>query len=299
MKVKQITGNKNLAEVFIAETDSKKLIEFAYSMHNDNKKIVLTLSTLYGCPVACKFCDAGGYFDGKVSKENIFKQISTILNHKYGDKKINLDEFKVQFARMGEPTFNESVLEVLQEFPKKYHTKNFVPSISTIAPEGCDIFLEKLLEIKNKFYRNTMQMQFSIHSTDEEKRNWLMPVKKWNFAKIAEYGNRFFVEDGKKITLNFALAENSEIDIEKLKKHFDVKKFLIKITPINPTNSAQENKIGSIIKSNEDKCKIIDDLKNAGYKVIVSVGNIEENEIGSNCGQYLTNYTKKSKNSII
>lgn len=299
MKLKQITGNKNIAEVFVAETDSKKLIEFAYSMHNNNRKIVLTLSTLYGCPVACKFCDAGGYFDGKVSADDIFKQIDSVLNHKFDDKKINLDELKIQFARMGEPTFNDNVLEVLQKFPKKYHTDNFVPSISTIAPEGCDIFLEKLLEIKNQLYKNTMQMQFSIHSTCEQKRNWLMPVKKWNFSKIAEYGNRFYEKGGKKITLNFALAENSEIDIDELKKHFDIEKFLIKITPINPTNSAKENKIDSIIKSDDDKCKIITDLKDAGYEVIVSVGNIEENEIGSNCGQYLTNYTKKVKNSII
>lgn len=292
MKVKQIIGNKNLAEVFVAETDSKKLIEFAYSMHHNNKKIVLTLSTLYGCPVGCKFCDAGGYFDGKISKDDIFKQISTILNHKFGENKVDLDEFKIQFARMGEPTFNESVLEVLEEFPKKYHTENFVPSISTIAPEGCDIFLEKLLEIKNKFYKNTMQMQFSIHSTCEEKRNWLMPVKKWNFAKIAEYGDRFFEKDGKKITLNFALAENSKIDVDELKKHFDTEKFLIKITPINPTNSAKENKMSSYVIADLEKHPTVQSMKNAGYEVIVSIGNIEENEIGSNCGQYLTNYTK-------
>ncbi|MBT3392739.1 MAG: radical SAM protein [Elusimicrobiaceae bacterium] len=293
MKVKQIIGNKNLAEVFVAKTNSNKLIEFAYSMHCDNKKIVLTLSTLYGCPVACKFCDAGGYFEGNISEQDIFKQISTVLNHKFGDNKTNLDEFKIQFARMGEPTFNADVLKVLTNFPKIYNTKNFVPSISTIAPEGCETFLENLLEIKNKFYKNTMQMQFSIHSTNEEKRNWLMPVKKWNFEKIANYGNRFFTKGGKKITLNFAVAQDSVINVDELKKYFDTNKFLIKITPINPTNSANKNKINSGIKTSDDNCSLIAQLKKAGYEVILSMGELEENEIGSNCGQYLTNHTKK------
>jgi hypothetical protein len=31
-------------------------------------------------------------------------------------------------------------------------------------------------------------------------------------------------------------------------------------------------------------------LLEAGYEVIVSIGEVEENEIGSNCGQYVLNY---------
>ncbi|MBT7283290.1 MAG: hypothetical protein HN833_02640 [Elusimicrobiaceae bacterium] len=138
-----------------------------------------------------------------------------------------------------------------------------------------------------------MQMQFSIHSTNEEKRNWLMPVKKWNFEKIANYGNRFFTKGGKKITLNFAVAQDSVINVDELKKYFDTNKFLIKITPINPTNSANKNKINSGIKTSDDNCSLIAQLKKAGYEVILSMGELEENEIGSNCGQYLTNHTKK------
>ena len=31
-------------------------------------------------------------------------------------------------------------------------------------------------------------------------------------------------------------------------------------------------------------------LLEAGYEVIVSIGEVEENEIGNNCGQYVLNY---------
>ena len=35
---------------------------------------------------------------------------------------------------------------------------------------------------------------------------------------------------------------------------------------------------------------IVRTLADAGYEVIVSIGEVEENEIGSNCGQYVLNY---------
>ncbi len=31
-------------------------------------------------------------------------------------------------------------------------------------------------------------------------------------------------------------------------------------------------------------------MRSAGYEVIVSIGEVEENEIGSNCGQYVLQY---------
>ena len=36
-------------------------------------------------------------------------------------------------------------------------------------------------------------------------------------------------------------------------------------------------------------------LTDAGYDVIVSIGEVEENEIGSNCGQYVLKYMESEK----
>jgi 23S rRNA (adenine2503-C2)-methyltransferase len=35
---------------------------------------------------------------------------------------------------------------------------------------------------------------------------------------------------------------------------------------------------------------VVERLRKADYEVIVSIGEKEENEIGSNCGQYVLNY---------
>ena len=115
----------------------------------------------------------------------------------------------------------------------------------------------------------------------------MIPARKWSFDKIARYGNKFYNEGNRKITLNFAPTTETPIDVDVLLKYFSPEKFLIKITPINPTFSSRENGIESYIKPGVNKYPLIDSLNNAGYRVILSIGELEENRIGSNCGQYI------------
>ena len=142
------------------------------------------------------------------------------------------------------------------------------------------------MEIKKGKYSKRFQLQFSIHTTDEKLRDKIIPVKKWGFKEIAEYGMLFYSEGGRKITLNFSLADNFPVDIDILNEFFNPKLFFIKITPVNPTYSANKNKIYSEnIKGKRDK--IIYELKEKGYETLLSIGELEENAIGSNCGQYI------------
>ncbi len=149
-------------------------------------------------------CDAGGYFHGKVSQEDLFAQIDHMVLRHFPDRVIPCQQFKIQFARMGEPAFNPAVLDVLEEFPIRYDAPGFMPSISTIAPNSTEAFFERLLEIKNRLYRNgNFQFQYSIHTTDVTQRDEMIPVKKWSFEKMAAYGERFYAAGERKITLNF------------------------------------------------------------------------------------------------
>jgi 23S rRNA (adenine2503-C2)-methyltransferase len=245
---------------------------------------------MYGCPVGCAMCDAGGFYHGKVSKEDVFAQIDFLVRRHYPDGVIPSQQFKIQFARMGEPSFNLDVLEVLEELPQRYDVPGFMPSISTIAPHGTETFFERLLEIKKRQYSGGhFQFQFSIHTTDEQVRDQIIPVKKWDFARMAAYGNRFYEEGDRKVTLNFALAKEMPVDPEILLQHFTPEKFLIKITPLNPTYKATEKNLSTYVDPNDQgkKYQLVRDLEKAGYRVIVSIGEVEENYIGSNCGQYV------------
>lgn len=295
MKILSKFGRDDIAIVYVAELSSGKRVEFVESVQPPiprDKKWVLIISTLYGCPIQCKFCDAGGWYNQKISTEDLLAQIEFMVISRYPDRKIPVEKFKIQFARMGEPALNDSVLEILQKLPKIYDAPGFLPSLSTIAPAGREKFFDKLLEIKKELYGANFQFQFSLHTTDIAMRDWLIPVKKWSFEQMASYGERWFEAGDRKITLNFALANESPLEVETLLRYFSPEKYLIKMTPLNPTYQSVKNNLTSHITRENMSYLAVESLRKGGYDVLLSVGEYEENNIGSNCGQYLTNYEK-------
>ncbi|MEJ5166718.1 MAG: radical SAM protein, partial [Thermoanaerobaculia bacterium] len=257
------------------------------------------LSTQVGCPFKCKFCDAGGNFKRNLKGEEIFEQINFLIKNRFPDGFVYSKKFKIQFARIGEPTLNYEILKVLEKLPEKIKARNLIPSISTIAPIRGIYFLRKLKEIKDKNYSGgNFQLQFSIHSTDENKRKWINGAKKFTLREISEFGDFFFKKGDKKITLNFALMEERDLDIEKVASIFSKEKFLIKITPVNPTISAIKNKIPSLWFEDFEKIsQISKSLKERGFETVESLGELKENEIGSNCGQYIQRFLRE-KNTV-
>ncbi|MBD3179953.1 MAG: radical SAM protein [Candidatus Latescibacteria bacterium] len=290
MRVTGMAGRDDLATVYIAETADGKGVEFVESIQPPiprERKWVIIISTLFGCPAGCLFCDAGRDYRGMLSPEQLFFQIDYPVRRRYGSLSVPADKFKVQFARMGEPAFNGNVLEVLEEMPSRYDAPGLLPAVSTIAPAGHVRFFRELLSIKERHYRGRFQLQFSIHSTDEAARDRLIPVPKWKLEEISDYGESFCREGDRKITLNFALAEGARVDPVLIRELFDPGKFMVKVTPVNPTRKAVENGIESMIGPEGQGSRLLDRLKEYGFQVILSVGELEENAIGSNCGQYI------------
>jgi len=297
MRIVGTTGKEELARVYIAELGEGegRLIEFVEALSPPlprEEKWVLLVSTLVGCPVGCAMCDAGGGYRGRLSKEEILAQIDYLVRRRFPDGRIPVKKFKIQFARMGEPAFNPAVLEVLDELSERYQAPGLLPSLSTIAPQGTDGFFEELLQIKRKHYRGgRFQLQFSIHTTDPKLRDRLIPARKWDFQQIAEYGGRFCEpgEGDRKVTLNFALAREAPLDAGVLARYFSPEKFLVKLTPLNPTHRAQESGLTSYIDPYRPEAdyQVVRELRAAGFEVLVSIGEPEENRIGSNCGQYV------------
>ena len=292
MKILATTGREELAIVYIMELDSGHVVECVESLQPPfarEQKWVLLVSTMFGCPVGCQMCDAGGFYQGKPTKEEIFAQTDFLVQRHYPDGFIPARQFKIQFARMGEPALNPAVLDVLDELPPRYRAPGLMPSVSTVAPAGRDDFFERLLAIKQeKYAQGRFQFQFSLHTTDLAARDRIIPIKKWGFERMAAYGERFFASGDRKVTLNFALAQGMPLDPQVLLSYFDPHKFLVKITPLNPTYRAVENHLASYVHPGQDRhVELVSDLNRAGYDVILSIGELEENFIGSNCGQFL------------
>lgn len=301
MKIIGTAGNKDIAKVYIAEFGPGEWVEFVEALSPPKpreEKWVLLVSTLFGCPVECAMCDAGGFYHGKVSREGILAQIDHMVRGRYPDGVIPCKQFKIQFSRMGEPAFNPAVLDILEELPAIYNAPGLMPSVSTIAPKGVEGFLERMIWIKDRYYSNgNFQFQFSVHTTDPEMRRQIVPVQTWDFSRMADFGETYFRRGDRKITLNFALAKDSPLDPGVLKKYFSPDKFLIKITPINPTYKAAESGLDSYVDINGGNggYSVIEELRQAGYQVILSIGELEENLIGSNCGQYVLKHLSDAR----
>lgn len=301
MKVIASTGTEDIAMVYIVEMEGGRLLECVESVQPPiprAEKWVLLVSTLFGCPVGCAMCDAGGHYQGKPSREEILEQIDLFVRKRYPDGHVPCRQFKIQFARMGEPALNLAVLEVLEELPQRYRAPGLMPSISTIAPAGQEQFFEQLVEIKNRLYPGgNFQFQFSLHTSDEALRRRLIPVKTWSFEQMAAYGEQYYAPGDRKVSLNFALARNHSLEPGALLRYFSPDTFLIKITPLNPTYRASENKLASYIDpySPAEQDEQIQALQAAGYQVIVSIGELEENQVGSNCGQYLRTHLQANQ----
>jgi 23S rRNA (adenine2503-C2)-methyltransferase len=296
MKVFAITGASDVATVYMADMGNDRLIEFVEALqppYSRDERWILMVSTLFGCPVKCQICDAGGQYRGKPTTEEILAQVEYIVRRWYPDGRVPASKFKIQFARMGEPALNMAVLDALGQLPHRIHAPGLMPSISTIAPHGTDAFFERLIDIKERLYADgRFQFQFSIHTTDAALRDKLIPVRKWTFDRMAAYGARFLRPGDRKITLNFALAEGMPVEPEVLLRHFDPARYLVKITPVNPTCQAVRNGLASYIDPHQPERRrdVADRLHAAGYEVIVSIGEVQENQIGSNCGQYVLKY---------
>ncbi|MFO8036958.1 MAG: radical SAM protein [Anaerolineales bacterium] len=292
MNVVASAGHKDVAMVYVVDFEGQfvECVEAVQPPTPRSEKWVLMISTSFGCPIRCQMCDAGGHYRGKLSKEEMVEQIQYLISTRYPDGVVHSKQFKIQFARMGEPALNPNVLDLLEELPSRISAPGLMPSLSTVAPHGRDHFFDRLIEIKDTYYPGgQFQFQFSLHTTDRDLRDWLIPVRKWDFSEMALYGERYHRPGDRKITLNFALAEDSPLDVEVLKTHFDPDRFLIKITPLNPTYQAQKSGLRSYLKPRDDDFEdgLLSEIKNAGYQVILSIGDLEENKIGSNCGQYV------------
>ncbi len=301
MKIINSSGREDIATVYLAEYSENKYIEFVESVQPPvprDRKWVLIVSTLFGCPVNCPICDAGGYYNGKLTKDQLLEQVDYLITRRFPNRSVPVDKFKIQFARMGDPAFNPAVIDVLNDLPELYDAPGLMPCISTVAPRSCDSFFENLLMVKQAIYKDKFQMQFSIHTTDIAKRDELIPVRKWGFDKIAGYGEKFYRAGERKIALNFALAEGSTIDPDILREYFNPEIFIIKITPVNPTHNAASNNIKSFINNENSSDDLIDSITEAGYEVILSIGELSENDIGSNCGQYVRRHLLENAGNL-
>jgi hypothetical protein len=87
----------------------------------------------------------------------------------------------------------------------------------------------------------------------------------------------------RKVTLNFAPITGYSIDPSVIRECFDPDRFLIKLTPLNPTLRSSEGGMRSVIDHDSPQTgqALIDEFTREGFEVILSIGEVDENMIAA------------------
>lgn len=208
------------------------------------EKWVITVSTQYGCSMGCSFCDVPSVGPGRnASERDLLMQIDDAMSlhpEILAGKRLNL-----HYARMGEPTWNPSVLTATRRIAQHLERHfGFHPVVSTMMPRHnprLREFIREWVSIKNDVLGGEAGLQLSINSTDERERAMMFNRNAMTIEDI-EWSMRGLHPSGRKFTLNFAVADWT-IDANELRKWFDPKHYLVKLTPMHKTRSATENGI--------------------------------------------------------
>jgi len=281
---------KNVKADFLGITRELNGVEHGQMMPLE-KKWVITISSQYGCSMGCKFCDVPLVGPGRnATFGDLIGQVrSAISIHPEVRRTKRLN---IHYARMGEPTFNDDVINSAMYLAGIFSEKGwgFHPVVSTMFPKGsrAEPFVEKWLRLKNQVMDGNAGLQLSINTTDEASR---IDIFNGNATTLQEIGlamGRIVKQTGvvgRKIALNFALTE-LPIDAKYLSELFDPAHFMCKITPMHVTRSCEENGLLTMdgYTSYYPYQRAETDLKNAGFDVIVFIPSIEEDAGRITCG---------------
>ena len=288
-----VTGDPAVAEIAILRFrgDPRLVVETVDGLTPPlprDRKWIVNVSTQFGCPVGCPICDAGRTFHGNLTSGEMLAQVDWALRRHPGIA-ARCDKLKVHFARIGEPALNDAVLDAMDALPARVQSPGLWCCVATTAPRRRDAWFERLLDLKDRRFHGRFQLQFSMQSTDPVARARLIPVPHWSTDDILAYGLRFHRAGDRRVVLNYALARDVPFDPAVVRAVFPPSTFAVKLTPINPTSRALASGYSTRLRAGPDAAldRAVDDLRTAGFDVIVSVGDPREDQVGSNCGQVI------------
>lgn len=279
-----------------------------------SEKWVITLSTQYGCPQKCRFCDVPkmGY-RGNATFDDLYNQLKNAISV-FGPGACSYTErMNIHFARMGEPIYNQNVFDFAEwMYRNKRQIKRDTgvsietlhPVLTTSLPTGFKLLearLQRWCQIKNDLYNGQAGLQLSINSTSNEQRDYMFQGGSIPLEEIAAIADRLPEPVSRKYCLNFAYASDYEVDGARLAQLFDPEKFMCKITPIHNNTACRENKIETIdgYSNYQAYKKPEDSLKAAGFDVLVFVPSMDEEDGLVTCGNLVLSGSEIKASDII
>lgn len=215
--VKVIESAEGNVSKYVFTADKGVAESVLYRYPDYATRTVICCSTMSGCPVGCRFCGAGDYFVRNFAGEEIVAQVDRCIDDT-GVEASSMKRLQIMFMSMGEPLLNKSgMISALQALYGKY--PNAALLISSIGP---DIDYDWVEAISREI--PTIGLQFSIHKSQDEERDQLIPFKKkLPISRIARRGESWNAATGRKPFFNYCAGDDnsSDEDADRLLMHFN------------------------------------------------------------------------------
>jgi 23S rRNA (adenine2503-C2)-methyltransferase len=277
MILKQFESSEGNVWKYVFDFDGAIAEAVLYRYESFEKRTVLCVSVMSGCPCDCQMCGTGNHFIRNLTEEEIVQQVDLVLEDKNIDP-YECDKFQIMFMSMGEPFLNyQSVRGAIRDLYIRYSNVKLL--VSTIAPnmyrEMAD-FMVLSGDIEN------IGLQFSIHATTDEARSKLIPYRnKLSLREIRDYGIEWWNYTGAMPYLNYCITDSFALDdVERLKDLFPPNVFCFTFSVL---------------------CSPDENMKQAGYRDLTNIRYVEslfsneystrvfdpagQDDIGGGCGQ--------------
>jgi len=199
----------NVCRKYVQKTNDNYRIETSYVDYKN--KHIICFSTQIGCNLGCKFCYNGikHNFKRNLTCEEICEQIENVIK----EEKPNINK-PILFSAMGigEPLLNyDNLIKAFHYLNNKYPESKFA-----LATTG--INLDNILKLSDDLkHIEKFKLTISLHSADENKRAFLVPVNK-NINDLIKTVKTYENISGKEVEWNYVLFDNVNDSIEDAKQ---------------------------------------------------------------------------------
>lgn len=291
-----IQSSENNVCKFVYTNDNAVAESVLYRYPTYEKRTVICCSTMSGCPVGCRFCGAGDYFVKSLSFEEIVSQVEHSLMQTNIDP-LTIERLQIMFMSMGEPLLNmKNLATACRILYSKY--PNAALLISTIGPK---VDYEPIIQLSEEI--PNIGLQFSLHESNDEARNKLIPFKsKLSLDEIAIIGEQWYHRTGRKPFFNYCAADHntSDEDADAIMCRFLSSIWECTISVICERNEGLPAKN---LHQQELARQFSEKMLNRGYNVRV-FDPAGQDDIGGGCGQlwfvqkWMQEHPEKAKASI-
>ncbi len=276
----------NAVKIHKAERSSDGTIKYSLKLYDNKlvegvlipskKRLTACISSQVGCSLSCTFCATGTLkLERNLNYAEIYDQIF-ILNEEallnFGKPLSN-----IVYMGMGEPLLNyENLLKSIELVSSKTGL-SMSPKRITVSTAGIAKMIKKLADDDVRF-----NLAISLHTSDDKKREEIMPINKSiNLEELKESIKYFFEKTGTRITYEYILFKdiNDSLDdaheLVKFCKSTPCKVNLIEYNSVDniPFQKASNNKTEKFINFLNEK------------NVIVNLRRSKGKDINAACGQ--------------